>query len=226
MASWMIHLRIADLLLKKIPDLDKEAFIMGNIAPDSGVPNADRTAFIPSKTVSHFRTDNGSCKKSIDTDAFIKRYFTAEQQKRWDIGTYSFYLGYLTHLLTDRLWSDRIAFPAFQKHDAWNNSKMTAAIKADWYDLDFLYLRDHPAFDGFEIYRNIQSFPNVYLDIFSRDAFDARRAFIVRFYQTERQDLDREYQFLSKTEADRFVHDAACAILDEIQQYMVQTVQV
>ena len=35
MASWMIHLRIADRLMDRIPDLDETAFVMGNIAPDS-----------------------------------------------------------------------------------------------------------------------------------------------------------------------------------------------
>ena len=31
MASWMIHLRIADLLLDQIPGLDETAFVFGNI---------------------------------------------------------------------------------------------------------------------------------------------------------------------------------------------------
>ena len=41
MASWMIHLRVADRLLNEPGELDETAFIMGNIAPDSGVPNED-----------------------------------------------------------------------------------------------------------------------------------------------------------------------------------------
>lgn len=41
MASWMVHLRIADKLLGRISDLDESAFVLGNIAPDSGVPNED-----------------------------------------------------------------------------------------------------------------------------------------------------------------------------------------
>ena len=36
MASWMIHLRIADKLLDRIPGLSPIEFIMGNMAPDSG----------------------------------------------------------------------------------------------------------------------------------------------------------------------------------------------
>ena len=38
MASWAIHFRIADLFLERIPNLNKEYFIIGNIAPDCGVP--------------------------------------------------------------------------------------------------------------------------------------------------------------------------------------------
>ena len=41
MATWMTHLRIADNLLDRIPDLSPIEFIMGNLAPDSGVPNPD-----------------------------------------------------------------------------------------------------------------------------------------------------------------------------------------
>ena len=58
MASWMVHLRVADELLKQIESLDEQAFVMGNIAPDSGVPNEDWTVFQPPKDVSHFSEIN------------------------------------------------------------------------------------------------------------------------------------------------------------------------
>ena len=41
MASWMVHLRIADKILDRIETLDESAFVLGNIAPDSGVPNEE-----------------------------------------------------------------------------------------------------------------------------------------------------------------------------------------
>ena len=50
MASWMVHLRVADKLFEQIENLDEQAFIMGNIAPDSGVPNEDWTVFSRQKT--------------------------------------------------------------------------------------------------------------------------------------------------------------------------------
>lgn len=35
MASWMVHLRVADELLRHLDNIDETAFVMGNIAPDS-----------------------------------------------------------------------------------------------------------------------------------------------------------------------------------------------
>lgn len=219
MASWMIHLRIADTLLNQIANLSAEEFIMGNIAPDSGVPNEDWSKFTPSTTVSHFRRDNGTGKKIVDISAFIDQYFTEEQRNRYDAKSYSFFLGYLTHLLTDCLWSDRIAHPTMDKYNANNDPKMVAKIKDDWYDLDYLYLRNNPDFRGFKIYKNIDRFPNTYMDIFSDDAFDNRRAYIVGFYEEENNNLDREYPYLTKEEADRFVEQACAEILEKLNCY-------
>ena len=56
MASWMVHLRVADKLLERLSKVEETEFIVGNIAPDSGVPNADWTAYAPSTKVSHFKT--------------------------------------------------------------------------------------------------------------------------------------------------------------------------
>lgn len=226
MASWMIHLRIADTLLKQIPNLSKEEFIMGNIAPDSGVPNEDWSKFTPSTTVSHFRTDNGAGKKKVNIGAFVGRYFMPEQRRSYDSKAYSFFLGYLTHLLTDCLWSRQIAHPSMDKYSAYNNREMVSKIKDDWYDLDYLYLREHPGFDAFQTYKNIDAFPNVYMDIFSRDAFDDRRAYIMGFYEQENDHLDREYPYLTKEEADRFVLEASAAILGELKQYQTKRDQI
>ena len=219
MASWMIHLRVADRLLDRVGGLSAEAFIMGNIAPDSGVPNEDWSQFTPSTAVSHFRLDNGTGKKKIDVALFMDQYFAEEQRKQYDKNRYSFFLGYLTHLLTDCLWSDKIAHPAMNPYLASGNRQMISKIKEDWYDLDYLYLRNNPDFRSFKIYKEIEAFPNTYMDIFSRDAFDNRRAYIVGFYQQENHNLDREYPYLTKAEADRFVDEACAQILEILEIY-------
>lgn len=83
MASWMVHLRIADKLLDQIPGLSPVEFIMGNIAPDSGVPNEDWSSYTPSSTVSHFRKGGSlSTGKNIDIPSFLDRYFSAELRAR------------------------------------------------------------------------------------------------------------------------------------------------
>ena len=74
MASWMVHLRIADRLLDSLPKLSAVDFVVGNIAPDSGVPNQDWSEFTPSVIVSHFRVDH-SIPKAIHIPAFVERYF-------------------------------------------------------------------------------------------------------------------------------------------------------
>ena len=212
MASWMIHLRIADKLLDKIPDLSPIEFIMGSMAPDSGVPNEDWSAFSPSTAVSHYRTDNGTSKKHIDISAYVNQYFTPEHIAAYTGQQYSFYLGYYTHLLTDMLWSKLVARPTRQKFPdtGW------AEIKEDWYDLDFLYLKKHPGFRAFRAYLGSVGFLNTYIDFFAPDAFDNRREYITSFYLQENDHLDREYPYLTEEEADSFVNQSVESILTQI----------
>ncbi len=70
MASWMVHLRIADMLLDRVKDLDEAFFVVGNIAPDSGAPNENWSAFTPSGDVSHIKP-KGTDKRNIDIDRYV-----------------------------------------------------------------------------------------------------------------------------------------------------------
>lgn len=227
MASWMIHLRIADKLLDAVPGLSPTEFVVGNIAPDSGVPNEDWTSFTPSTAVSHYRRDSGeNVGKVIDISAYIREYFTPEQQTGYSSRQFSFYLGYLTHLLTDIQWSERIAAPSFRKFiggKASARNPLVAKIKDDWYDLDYLYLRKHPDFRAFRIYREAVGFVNEFMTEFSPDAFDNRRKYITDFYLQENDHLNREYPYLTEAEADAFVDTAGAQILQALPDYIVQT---
>lgn len=221
MASWMVHLRIADALLTRISDLSEREFIVGNIAPDSGVPNEDWTSFTPSTAISHYRRDSGEkVGKKIDLAAYIQQYFTPEQQTAYSEGQYAFYLGYLTHLLTDVLWADKIALPSFRKHIGENSSvknPLVPKIKEDWYDLDFLYLRKHPDFHAFAVYESAVGFKNTYMAEFAPDAFDNRRAYITSFYHEPNDHLDREYSYLTEAQMDAFVENSTAEITRLLQ---------
>lgn len=220
MASWIVHLRVADALLDRISNLSPTDFVVGNIAPDSGVPNEDWSVFTPNTNVSHFKRNNGGIGKDICIEDFLAQYSPAFYAN--DIKAYSFYLGYLTHLLTDMQWSDKIARPKIAQFAPATPEAQTALIwemKEDWYDLDFLYLQEHPHFRSFHIYKNAVGFRNEYMDIFSPDAFDNRRKYIVDFYSQIKKGLDREYPYLSKSEMDHFVEDCTASLLHQITAY-------
>lgn len=221
MASWMIHLRIADALLDKIANLDRTAFVMGNIAPDSGVPNSDWSAFSPPKTVTHYHVAQvGSKSKRIDIDAFRADYFSQQQIQSYSKKAFSFFLGYYVHLLTDIEWSEKISLPAIMQHSEESSRNRTAFIdkmKEDWYDLDFRYLHEHPNFRAFQIYEQAEGFRNEFMKEFSEDAFDNRREYICGFYRgTEHGILYRDYPYLNPEQADKFVEEAVDFIMRKI----------
>ncbi len=217
MASWMVHLRIADRLLDSIPDLSPTEFIVGNIAPDSGVPNDDWSVFTPSTRISHFK---GTGKITIPP-AFAAKYFTPEQQKIYTKEQYSFYLGYLTHLLTDLLWIREVYTPIKERFapefDA--DPRFIRTVKQDFYDLDHKYLRDHPDFRAFSIYDAAVGFRNDFMEEFSSDAFDNRRCYITDYYHAQRENLDREYCYLTETQMDAFVKKATAEILSLLADF-------
>ncbi len=224
MASWMVHLRIADRLLEEIPGLAETEFVVGNIAPDSGVPNEDWSAFSPSITISHFQNPKLATGKYIDLPAFIGKYFTKEQQLCYDRQQKSFFLGYLCHLITDIFWSERIFRPTmarFPEGTAAERNDLIRTVKADWYDLDYLYLQNHPDFRAFRIYQNAVGFPNTFMQEFSEDAFDNRRAYITEFYLQGKDGLDREYPYLTEAEVDRFVETSVREILERLENCLV-----
>lgn len=216
MASWMVHLRIADLLMSEFDNLEKTEFVVGNIAPDSGVPSEDWSSYTPSKEFSHFLDE----RKRIRLEWYIEKYFTLEKRHRYSEKEYSFYLGYLTHLMADILWVEQIFIPCEEKHREEKERDMNKyiwAVKADWYDLDFLYLSKNPEFRAFQIYKDAVGFQNTYMDIFAEDAFDNRREYIVGFYSEKRENLEREYPYLSEGRMNQFVEEAYKRIVEWVE---------
>ena len=220
MASWMIHLRVADILMDRIQGLDDTAFVMGNIAPDSGVPNADWTAYFPPKSVSHYKTKRDD-ETFFDTDQYISEHFSEEHIRAYSRREFSFFLGYYVHLLTDAEWMLHIYRPMVREYVGKRGEDKHAFIwkmKRDWYDLDFRYLEEHPDFRAFHIFEQAAGFPNDFLDIFSRDAFSNRWEYICGFYRGPHGELYREYPFLSPVRADEFVSQTVEAVFTRLEE--------
>lgn len=219
MATWIIHLRIAEKLIDIFPSLRRTEFIVGNIAPDSGRVQDDGITYVPSKSVSHFYR-NGNITPSL----FEKKYLSPAPDAARDEKRLSFCLGYLAHLVTDAVWSDGpIMRNAKEKCGAlWESDRSAAAelIKRDWYDLDFLYLEKHPDFEPLRIFAAARGFENIYIAEYGRDDFDKKRREIVDFYAEEHYNLDREYKYMTEADADSFVGYAAGAVSDCMKAYI------
>jgi hypothetical protein len=51
MATWIIHLRIAENLIGLVPGLVEQEFVIGNIAPDSGIQDEKWEKYTPIYTL-------------------------------------------------------------------------------------------------------------------------------------------------------------------------------
>lgn len=97
MANWITHTLLADEILRHLPHLDRRSFVVGSIAPDCNVENADWSGFTPPREVTHFML--GDKKTSADLDGFWARYI--EGRKFSSNEERSFFLGYWAHLALD-----------------------------------------------------------------------------------------------------------------------------
>lgn len=225
MASWMIHLRVAQGIYRQLGLKHIDEFIMGNIAPDSGIPTADGTGYQPDAEVSHFRTIDLNGIKDVHEERFEERFFNEGLRKSYDGKTYAFYFGYLTHLLTDKLWVGEIVYGAKTRFSALFDKDRDAfwrQIKRDWYDMDFMYLKKTPDFEAFQIYESMEVFPNKYVDFFAEDAFEKRRQFITGFYRDGVSRVKERETYLSMEELDTFVASATKRILEQCAVYVAE----
>ncbi len=214
MGTWISHFRIAERLLEHLSDLDAEAFILGNVAPDSGRPNADWTAFDPPKTETHFLRP-GEDEGRIQDLQFYRDF--VRPTRREDRQAASFVLGYFTHLVSDNLWMHLIGQPttatfaaefSADRADTWNR------VKDDWYGLDHKYLRDVPDNVFSQVVMGAAN-PSSPLPFLPAEALADRLDDLRVFYgQSGDLTLDRPYPYLSEASMNRVVQDSAQIIAE------------
>ena len=110
MATWIVHLRLAERLLSMIPGLDPSNFAIGNIAPDSGIPDENWETFDPPAELLHFQYKNSPLWTIADLD-FYRAHLQNALSKSEDKEQFSFLLGYFFHLITDNIWDNKIGKP-------------------------------------------------------------------------------------------------------------------
>lgn len=214
MATWIAHVRVAEQLYAVIPGLDEAAFIFGNLAPDSGKPNADWTEFDPPKHITHFQHPGEDEDKIADL-AFYRDYLLTIPSD--DAVTTSFAWGYFFHLLCDNLWIRLIWATTKVEYAAEleANNKFIWAIKQDWYGLDHKYLRDHPDCSFWRVFAALPT-PVPPFPFLNADAFQHSMNYIRAGYTAPAPErvLDRAYPHLQEAVMDRYVADAAARLLE------------
>ena len=234
MASWLMHFRVADALgktevLRDLPPSAAAAFVVGNVAPDSGIPAPDGKGYIPDKTTSHFMrrfsgVPHGQNPERCDPAWLIDTRLLPAVERE-DSEAAAFFLGYLCHLVTDNAWVRDFIYPAKEKfahlrlEDGIETpegvDRFYAFVKKDWYDMDYLYLRRNPSLPAYELFLEISSFENRFLPFFPTDAFSTKRREIEEFYRRGVAEVTEREVYISDAEIELFLDTVARELLSD-----------
>lgn len=210
MATWIVHLRIAENLLGLIDGLDETYFSIGNIAPDSGIPDENWENFDPPPEISHFMIEAESVHELADLE-FYRQYllplgdFEAGDQR------FSFLLGYFFHLVIDNLWNQQISLPTQSRFAAEfaTDPKFIWEVKRDWYGLDLAHVREHRDSLFWRVFLKAE-YSEDYLEFLPPDAVRQRMDHIKELYQRTDERIEEAYgnrpdKYLSLEDMDAFI---------------------
>lgn len=212
MATWMVHLRIAQRFLKYFDKTHGDEFIVGNLAPDCGYGKKDGfDGFIPPSNITHW-TKTGK-KTDVDLDSFFDEYMKDKDL----LSDGAFYLGYYIHLMTDIKWGSEIYSPMKEKYKAEyvKNPQYLLVIKRDWNDIDYEFYKSNP---NFEAFLRLEKMGNIkdYLPYYETGQLSKQCRFIVDYYKNHPfVDTDREYLYLTREREDRFIDEMEKIVKDK-----------
>lgn len=235
MATWVTHLMIADGVLKRLPDLNRHGFCVGNIAPDCNIENEDWTAFTPSREVTHWM--QGERKKASDCDAFCDAYILKRKSKIKSAEEYAFLLGYYSHLITDAAFQamirdkDRVkavwmrikadedlSVAGAGMDETWDSAKRLIPKKErmrEIYAMETEYLSVHPNSGYLTEILPLKSFPD-YIDYLPQGCIV--RKIGVMGYLPEPDNSINKFITMSKDEYANFVKDTIQLVVQQFAE--------
>lgn len=209
MATWIVHLRVAEKVLKTLTNIDETAYYVGTLAPDSG-RMADAFTYIPPKDVSHWKREGVSFEQRvIDNTEFYKKYGENEP----DVNKKSLYIGYYVHILLDTIYVREVIRP-FIEHNGrpfWRAN--IDRIRAGWYELDFRFVNKNKNFHPLEIIKAVTEFPNDYFDYFAPDDIIDRVRYAAALYGDCKTDDSVEFLTISPEGMEEFIEKTAEEII-------------
>ena len=204
MATWIVHLRVADMLNEAMHSFHDGNFALGNVAPDSGVPDVNWETFNPPSEVTHFRAPAGARYKFADM-AFYHTYILHERDLSRDKQKQSFLYGYFYHLVTDNLWNMLVTEPTYRRYQDrfTEDPKFIWTVKKDWYGLDFVYLSEHPNWHTWKTFQTIEYLRSM-IDIIPKEAVRQKIEHIKNFYGKPKEQVDAA---IEEMPAEYLVHE-------------------
>jgi hypothetical protein len=226
MATWIVHLRLAENLLTFVDGFDPAYLAIGSVAPDSGTPDENWENFDPPPEILHFHAPAGAPYPLSDLD-FYRQHLQPSKGKKVDPEQYSFLWGYFSHLVTDNLWNARIGVVTEAKFatEFEADPKFIWQVKRDWYGLDFEYVRNHPDSLYWKVFLGC-SYERDYLPFLPPAAIAQRLAYIQELYQRQDERVEEWYiqrpdLYLSQGEMEAFVEESTtilCSLYRQLWQ--------
>lgn len=212
MATWLAHLRVAELILEgfDFPEVD---FLVGNIAPDCGEPVPG--GFDPPKEVTHW-TRSGS-KAQCDYERFRRELIAGREL---DVRTRGFLTGYFCHLMADVLWVRLINEPCKSRNRALysaDREEYYRRVKPEWYANDHLFLQKHPDNAAFRKFCGVKEYPVECIPYYKPDSVEKQLHNIQRFY-LQPPEYSAEFAYLTPEMMDGWVESAARTIIQRLRE--------
>lgn len=217
MATWIMHLRVAEKVKKYLGEIDETAYYVGTIAPDSGRMVDDFT-YLPPKDVSHWKRDDVSYEQRFkDNYAFFEKYGRDEK----DVFKRSLFLGYYVHILTDTVFVRDIIHPFIDSHEKPFWRENITNIRAGWYELDFRFLVENPDFHPIKVIAGVDEFPNDYFDYFAPDDLTVRMKNCAELYSRPKINPSQDFLTIDKAREDKLVDEMTDIIVTELKKYNI-----
>jgi len=226
MATWIAHLRIAEILYEAFNIIDPNYFSIGSLAPDYDIPDNIRSSVPSVPRDSHFRiSDEGNW--GVADLEFYRRYIGSIGKLSEDSLRLSFLLGYAFHLVTDNVWDKQVFQPIrarFQERFE-SDPNFIWEVKRDWYGIDFDYVHTNTDAGCWQVFLKCQ-YDHDYLDFMPQKAVQENLERIRDFYHNKDNVLERWIGnspniYLSVSDMDGFVEDTGKQLI-RIYQFLVK----
>lgn len=221
MAFWMTHLRVAETLLRYLPEVSLPHYYAGTIGPDCGRTEANPDGsplYLPGRLISHWIVKDEEMNRSdIGFEAFWEtcgcKADTPEKA--------AFYWGYYIHLITDAMWGEQVIRPR-KESMADPSAENIKAMKDDIYRADLRFLQNHPDYAPLKTLEAISSFPNVYLDYYNETDLENQIREIPKRLRRDAVGEIPESLWLADDELDEFIMFAAAKSIQQVKMHLAQ----